>query len=788
MGGVITGLYLPPVPGLSWVLFGLCLFSLLANRSSRYHLLLLFFILGCWSLQGTARPDLPSNHIDNFIDGKHWHIIGTVLATPQGSVDRTRFSVRAESLTRGQKTHVVTGGIRITVQGQIEGIDKGDRIACLAKLKRLWNFNNPGGFNYKRHMAFRGVRASAFVSRPELVIRLHAGARGWFSNVFERARKTISALLEKLPLQDARAVLKALIIGDRSDISQQTKNTLRRIGGAHLLAISGLHIGMIATLAFFFFRLLLTFSERILLAAWRNRGAAILSALPVLFYGLLAGMSPSTQRAVIMTMAFLAAQLLDREQDTMNTLAAAALVILAFNPTSLFDVSFQLSFAAVFSILYALTNLPFVTTLKNPPYRILKRLGLLLLISTAATLGTLPITLYYFNQTSLIGPVTNCILVPLVAVLVVPLGLLAAVSLCLSDVLSLFLMKGALLAMQGGLALADQFSRLSFAAVKVVTPSFLEIGLYYICMWALFRFRKTKRAKIVLFAIGLIVLADVAYWSHKRYYQKNLTVTVLDVGQGQAVLVELPGGECVLVDGGGFYENRFDVGERIVAPFLWRKKIATVETVVLSHPHPDHLNGLMFVARHFDVQSLWTNQDVNPSSQYQELLDTVSKKGIEVLGPDELASAKTIGGVDFQILYPPVDFLKRKTNDPWRTTNNNSLVIKVTWGNVSFLLPGDIEARGERELVSLAGKALNSDVLIVPHHGSKTSSTEEFLRFVDPAVAVISAGRNSPPGLPHKDVLKRYRTRGCRILRTDLQGAITLITDGSKITVKPYLR
>ena len=524
MGGVITGVYVPPVPGLFWILCGAFLFSLfvtIRGRPCRFHLLVLFFFLGCWSLQSSARPNLPPNHIINFIDGKHWHIIGTVIETPQRGMDRTRFTVRAESLTRSQKSHVVTGGIRITVRGRVEDIDKGDRIACLAKLKELWNFNNPGGFDYKRHMAFRGVRASAFMSRPERLIRLHTTARGWLSGMTDRTRKAISVLLERLPPQDSRAVLKALVLGDRSDISEKPRNTLRRIGGAHLLAISGLHIGMIATLAFFVFRLLLTCSERILLAAWRNRGAAVLSALPVLFYGVLAGMSPSTQRAIIMTMAFLTAQFLEREQDTMNTLAAAALIILVVNPTSLFDVSFQLSFAAVFSILYTLTYLPCVAALKSPPRRGFKRLVLFLLISTTATLGTLPITLYYFNQVSLIGPVTNCIMVPLVGVVVVPLGLLAAATLLVSETLSLFLMKGALLAMQGGLGLADLFAQLSLAAVKTVTPSLFEIGLYYGFIWALFEFRKTKKAKIVLFIIGLVVLADVAYWCHKRHSRKN---------------------------------------------------------------------------------------------------------------------------------------------------------------------------------------------------------------------------------------------------------------------------
>jgi competence protein ComEC len=789
IGGIVTGLHVPPVPGLLWVLCGLCLFSLFAatkRRTTPFVPLVLFFVLGSWNLQSRAAPRLPPNHIANFIDGRYWHIIGTVKDPPQQRLDQTRFVVQAESLTRGEQSFSITGGVRITVQGHIESLEKGDRIACLARLKKLWNFNNPGGFDYRRHMAFRGVWASAFVSKEQLLIKLHTTDRGWIGKIAHGARAAVSELIESLPPQEARAVLKALVTGDRSEVSPRTDKTLRQIGGAHLLAISGLHIGMIATLAFFVFRVLLSCSERILLAAWSTRGAALLSAGPVLFYGFLAGMSPSTQRAVIMTMAFLIALVLERERDAINTLAIAALVILVNNPTALFHVSFQLSFAAVFSILYVLKNLSCMFKFRNPPHRGLKRLALFLVVSTTAVLGTLPVTLYYFNQVSLIGPVTNCLMIPLVGFLVVPLGLLAVVFLMVSQTVSLLLMKGALLVMQGGLMVAEQFARIPFAAVKTVTPSLLEIGLYYTLAWTLMKLGTTKRAKIAISVVLLVTLADATYWFQKRLGRDNLAITAIDVGRGQAVLIEMPGGKCMLVDGGGFYENRFDVGERIVAPLLWQKKIATVETLILSHPHPDHLNGLLFVARHFHVRELWTNEDVIQSPQHQDLLDMAKEQNIAVLGMDKLAKPQVIGDVVFEVLLPPTDFLERKKRDRWRTTNNNSLVVKVTLGRVSFLFPGDIEAEAESELAALAGEYVNSDVLMAPHHGSKTSSTARLLHLANPTVVVISSGKESP-GLPHQKVLDRYKAHGCRIFRTDLHGAISLITNGTDLKVEPYL-
>jgi competence protein ComEC len=544
----------------------------------------------------------------------------------------------------------------------------------------------------------------------------------------------------------------------------------------------------VATLAFFAFRYLLARSQRILLAAWVPRGAALMSALPVVCYGLLAGMSPPTQRAVIMVMAFLVAVLLEREHDTINTLAVAALVILIINPTALFEISFQLSFVAVFAILYMLRKLPFVLKLRSGPLTVLKRLALFLLVSAAAILGTLPITLYYFNQTSLIGLFTNCLLVPLVGFLVVPLGLLAVFLLPFAPTGSLWIMKMAVAVMQGGLSLAALFSKCPFAAVKTVTPSFLEIGLYYVLAWTLFSLRQSRLAKAALLGIAIVALADGAYWAAKqRFGNHDLKTTFIDVAQGNAALLELPGGPCMLVDGGGFYDNRFDVGARIVAPLLWHKKIATVESLVLSHPNSDHLNGLLFIARHFNVETVWMNREDVPNEQYQDFLDIISEKDIRIMGLEELSRPQTINGVRFQVLYPPRDFLERKTQDRWRTPNNNSLVLKVTFDKVSFLLPGDIEAEAEKELTALAGRTLKSDVLLAPHHGSKSSNTPGFLNFVDPDIAVISSGWKNLFGFPHRTIQKRYESMGYQIFRTDHGGAITITTDGTHLRVKPFL-
>ena len=793
MTGVVAGLWLPNLSGTFFVVAVLFLFSLLLVYKGKKACLLpplLLFVLGYWSLQSWTSPRLPANHVSHFVDGRPWHIIGTVDGHPERFPDRTRLVLKAESLARKGVFYKVSGAVRTTIREPVAGLRSGDRVACLARLKEIRNFNNPGGFNYRRYLAFRGIYASASVSRESFVVRLHPAKTYRLGHVIDHSRRAVCSLIDKATSEDpgdARGVIKALLIGDRSEISLKVRDVFNRIGIAHLLAISGLHIGIVATLAFLGFRLILGRSKTVLLAAWATKGAALLSAFPVLFYGFLAGMSPATQRAVIMVMVFLVALLFERERDTINTLALAALVILIISPTALFEISFQLSFTAVFAILYMLKHLPFVVELRGGPPTVYKRPALFLFVSAAAILGTFPITLYYFNQTSLIGILTNCFMVPVIGFLVVPAGLLAVLFLPVAPSVALLIMKGATAILEGGMGLAIFFSRWPFAAVKTVTPTLIEIGLYYALAWVLFNFRQTRRARPLLIGLAIVALADVGYWVSERYGRNELRMTVIDVGQGSSALMELPGGPCILADGGGFYDNRFDVGARVVGPFLWKRKIATVEILVLSHPQTDHLNGLLFIARHFNVKEVWMNQEHADTESYRDFLQIISEKNIRVVGLKDLVKSRMINGVRFQVLYPPLDFLERKAEDGWRTKNNNSLVLKVSFQGVSFLVPGDIEAEAEKELTSLACTTIKSNVLLVPHHGSQGSSTTVFLKCVRPDIAVISSGWKNIFGFPHQKTLNRYQAQGCQIFRTDRHGAITITTDGTHISVKPFL-
>ena len=299
------------------------------------------------------------------------------------------------------------------------------------------------------------------------------------------------------------------------------------------------------------------------------------------------------------------------------------------------------------------------------------------------------------------------------------------------------------------------------------------------------------RAAAVLLVFCLAAgCADAGYWLYQRFWHRDLRMTLLDVGQGSAALLELPGGHTVLVDGGGFADNAaFDVGAAVVAPFLWRNKIATVDTLILTHPNSDHLNGLVFIAENFNVGALWENGEPWHTPGYQALMRAVAERGIARPRFAELARESTINGVRLEVLYPPADFLARRETERFRRdANNNSLVTRFSFGEVSILLPGDIMRPAEKELVAMAGDRLGSRVLVAPHHGSRTSSSEEFVSAVAPQAVLISCADRPGSGIPHAQTIERYTARGARIYRTDRNGAIRLTTDGVRLVIEPFLK
>jgi competence protein ComEC len=823
------------------VLGSLCIVRNIYRRQSGVACpALLFLALGYLSIAPWIQPRFPADHIIHHTGPINWDITGIIDGPPQHLNNRIRFVIRKVSLADGHRTVAVCGKLRVSAAGRTPPIAAGDEVKFRSRIRLTSNFKNPGGFDYQRYMAFKGIWTTAFARRGSLAVL----SRHRSSHAFEMiggVRQAFANLIETSGNSEAQAVLKALIIGDRSQISPKLRQAFNRAGTGHLLAISGLHIGIVAAVAFTIFHFLAACMKPLLWQAWSRKAAALLTLLPVLLYGMVAGFSPSTQRAVIMVAVFLLTFLFESEQDPLNTLSLAGMLILIIDPPSLFSISFQLSFIAVLGIIYGLSRLQELgfhhrkPAMKNIPKRWSRILLSFFLVSTLAICSSLPLVAHYFNQISLIGIATNFIVVPLIGCIAVPLGLAGLLVLPVSLTLASWLIEVDAFILSYTLSIVKFFAELPFAAVKTVTPSLLEMACFYILGWALLNLKRTdpvpagtqpmsdhghaacghqlfqKRnsmltrlskpfhalrhnslttsawAKITLSLLLLILGLNTCYWLYERHWYPDLRVTVIDVGHGSAALLELPGGHTVLVDGGGFSDNStFDVGERIIAPFLWRKKIRTVDTLILSHPNSDHVNGLIYIARHFNVKNVLTNNESCDTKGYALFMEVISRQKIPLATFESLPRRYRINDVELNLLYPPPNFLKLIPTQKWRNTNNNSLVVKISFKSVSFLFPGDIMADAEDELVRLAGDRLASTVLIAPHHGSRTSNSSKFIEAVNPEITVFSSGRSARFKLPHAAVLKRYQNRGCQIWRTAVNGAIQFSTDGGQLKVKAF--
>ncbi|OEU75497.1 MAG: hypothetical protein BA864_08980 [Desulfuromonadales bacterium C00003093] len=832
ISGIVLGSWLPGYEILTYPAILLCsgiiIYNILHDKSPSFFSLIIFFALGYLLIQLWVAPRLPSSHITHFTDSGPWRITGEIDKNPSKNNNRLKLILRIETLGKDDRSFSVTGKIRVTVLGDIPALYMGDRISFISKIRSIRNFKNPGGFDYERYMKFKKIWGSAYVQGSRLN-RLNQNPDKGVYRLIEETRSNISALIDKTGPGDRKDILKALITGDKSGISKNLRDEFNRAGIGHLLAISGLHIGIVATSSFIFFQWILSHISFFLWNAWTKKGAAILSLFPVFIYGLISGMSPSTQRAVIMVTVFLITFLFEREQDIINTLALAAMLILAVFPPSLFSISFQLSFVAVFSIIYGMSTTYDRTynsrisdrniSNKTWLFKALEILFSFILVSIFAILGTLPIVMHYFNQVSLIGVFANLLLVPLIGFVVVPLGLFSVFLYPISISGALLFINSSAAVLGYALDIVSFIAELPFAAIKTITPDFFEIGCYYVLGWSILRLIGLRRKKVagidgdsssisedagrrsqkngvfgrktaaIVAAIVIVAAcADAGYWLYSRFWRDDLRVTIIDVGQGSAALIELPGGRCVLIDGGGFSDNAvFDVGAMIIAPFLWSKKIKTVDTIILSHPNADHLNGLLYIARHFNVKRVWTNGEVANINSYRMFMDIIDENNIYKPEFKDIQRMHEIKGVGIKILYPPDDYIVKREKEKWRNLNNNSLVIKIEFGSKSFLFPGDIMAGGERELVAIAGDELESTVLIAPHHGSRTSSTEQFLRKIKPEVVIVSAGWQNKFGFPHPTVLKKFYKLGCRIFRTDINGALTISTDGRTLKITPFI-
>lgn len=699
------------------------------------------------------------------------------------------------------KLQPTTGKIILNFPGVIpKPLVPGDSLVVRADLKRPDSFKTPGAFDYAQHLARNDIWITGFVRSPLFLERLDEkqGLLHTLRYLPEQMRARIGEQIDLAVPTELSGLYRAILIGDASRVDDITLEAFKGSGTFHILSISGLHMTIIGTLLFAALYWLLSRSERLLFNYPIRKWAAFL-CLPVLLgYGLLAGLNAPVFRAVIMSCIVIVAICTDRPKSASTLLAFAALIILIVDPLALFGASFQLSFVATMAIFFlfpVLKKLIFPDEMATPQKSFKQRarnwLTAGLLISVAATLATAPITLYAFNRFSPIGILANPFIEPLICLWSLPFGFLALPFMYLQPEISAWLLQAGSLGLSAAVHGTTFFANLPFSTLWLPSPPiWLMVGYYAGLLCCSIPGSVSNRWSwcSALVVSGCLVLMLYPQVLFRNTAGASLRVSVLDVGQGNSALVEFPSGMKVLVDGGGSSMSIRSVGERIIAPYLWRKGIQQLDAVVVTHPDADHYNGLDFILRNFSPGQLWVRDKHGHEDNFQNLIALAEKLRVPVIIPDDgvlLGNGPTADRVEcIANLSSPGETTAPKK---LRGLGNTGLVIKACSGQHCVLFPGDIGRAEEHSLIN-QGYDLKAEILQAPHHGSITSNSPEFLAAVAPSHLLVSAGPNSKGHFPHNHLQDDCQERGITLLATSRQGTLETEIDNGNPRILGYAK
>lgn len=704
----------------------------------------------------------------------------TVEDVPTASDWSIRLTASTDSAERGDIRGSVSGLVQVSLLKSREvpsvypAVRPGDRVRLTGRLERPPVRRNPAQMDYGAYLRGQGIHATLRVEDETGVAFLSPSQRLPVRLATAIQRRVRVTLARSVPDPDAQAVLLALLLADRSRIEAEALDTFRQTGLMHLLAVSGLHIGLVGVTLYVLLKPVL---GRLGLQRREVEWSRAAITLGLLFlYVLVTGGSVSVMRAFVMALLLIVGKAWERPSDTLNSLGGAALLLLALRPTALFEVGFQLSFGAVAALI---TLVPLLTA--TVPERIRQsKTGAFVtgsvVASVAATLGTAPALLAHFGKLPLGGLLLNLPAIPLTG-----LALAGGLGVAVCGGWFPLAAKGfgafATLGAEGLLWTSRVGATgLGWAAFDGYLESALVLiaGSLALCALALWK-RPIARHRLALVAVAAATLglwADIASGKGRP----GLDVLFLDVGQGDATLLAFPNGRHVLIDA-GLRSPYVDEGTRTVVPHLERYGIDRLDALVLTHADADHIGGAQAVLEAVRVGRLVHSGQAGETALWASVLRTADSLGVEV---ETLTAGDTLAldpSVRLRVLGPSPALVT--SSEP----NGASIVLLAEYGRTRWLLTGDVEVAGESALVSHYAPLLDADVVKVGHHGSRTSSTPALVEAVgDPAFAVVSVARRNRYGLPNAEPLARWERTGAQVLLTSAEGAVWLRSDGETVS------
>lgn len=746
----------PSLPGLGWLMlfFALALVGALGfSRGLAPAAAVAATIVGFASLGFAWAASLAhlrlADRLDPVLEGRDLVVTGVVVGLPQAVERGQRFEFDVESADKGVPRHILIssyeGADRDDSRGNVR-VRAGERWRFTVRLRRPHGSVNPDGFDYEAWLLERGLRATGYVRREGVRECLSRGvARYWTARLRESVR---DRLKNALPGHRFAGVLVALAIGDQRAIDPDQWRLFARTGVSHLMSISGLHVTMVAGL----FALVVSWcwrrSEILALALPAQRAAALTGFLAAFAYCLVSGFAVPAQRTLYMVGVAAASLWLGRSASASRVLAAALLFVLVLDPWAVLSPGFWLSFAAVGVIFYARTG-------RTVSPGIFAQWGRM---QWAVTLGLAPLLLVLFHQVSLISPVANAFAIPLVSLVITPLALAGAV------LPFGFPLEAGHFLLELLMTVLAWLARLPGAVWHQHAPIAWTVPLALAGIaWLLLPRGVPARG------LGALLFVPMFAVTPARPATGELWITVLDVGQGLSVLARTRG-HALLYDAGPAFNAFSDSGTRIILPYLRSQGVARLDALVISHNDRDHAGGASSVMASLPLGTLWSS--LLPG---HPLLAVPAWRL-----PCAAGRRWTWDGVSFEFLHPSSDARAQGAG----RVNDRSCVLRMEAYGGRVLLTGDIERRAERELLRRAPALLPAEALLVPHHGSASSSSNEFVEKVAPRHAVVAAGYRNAFGHPREEVLTRYRRLGAELLRTDLGGAVGLRIAGGRLATE----